>query len=169
VLHLINRMTQVAAWVAAALFAMIGFIVFYEVAMRHAFLAPTSWVEETARVLQIYGVFLAAAWLVGRRAHIRITVLTAHLPPGVQTWLSRGVLLVIGAVAGISAWYGLGLMQFSIDIGQTTDTTLELPMWLLQGPVVAGLVLIVLQALATVIGSFRSPALLGGEQPRSEV
>ena len=42
-------------------------------------------------------------------------------------------------------------------------------MWLLQGPVVAGLVLIVLQVLATVIGSFRSPALLGGEQPRSEV
>jgi len=169
VLHLINRMTQVAAWGAAALFAMSGFIVFYEVAMRHAFLAPTSWVEETARVLQIYGVFLAAAWLVGRREHIRITVLTAHLPPGVQTWLSRVVLLVIGAVAGTSAWYGLGLMQFSIDIGQTTDTTLELPMWLLQGPVVAGLVLIVLQALATVIGSFRSPALLGGEQPRSEV
>ena len=168
-LHLINRMTQVAAWVAAALFAVIGLIVFYEVTMRHAFLAPTSWVEETARVLQIYGVFLAAAWLVGRREHIRITVLTAHLPPAVQTWLSRVVLLVIGAVAGVSAWYGLELMQFSIDIGQTTDTTLELPMWLLQGPVVVGLALIVLQVLATVIGSFRSPGLLAGDQPHSEV
>ena len=168
-LHLINHLTHVAAWVAAALFAAIGLIVFYEVAMRHAFLAPTSWVEETARVLQIYGVFLAAAWLVRRREHIRITVLTAHLPPAVQIWLSRFVLLVIGSVAGVSAWYGLELMQFSIDIGQTTDTTLELPMWLLQGPVVAGLTLIVLQVLATVIGSFRSPALLEGEPPHSEV
>ncbi len=168
-LHLINRLTQVAAVVAAALFAVIGLIVFYEVAMRHAFLAPTSWVEETARVLQIYGVFLAAAWLVGRREHIRITVLTTYLPPPVQMWLSRLVLLAIGAVAGISAWYGVELMQFSIDIGQTTDTTLELPMWLLQGPVVVGLTLIVLQALATVAASFHSPELLGGDQPQSEV
>ena len=168
-LHLINRLTQVAAVVAAALFAVIGLIVFYEVAMRHAFLAPTSWVEETARVLQIYGVFLAAAWLVGRREHIRITVLTTYLPPPVQMWLSRLVLLAIGAVAGISAWYGVELMQFSIDIGQTTDTTLELPMWLLQGPVVVGLTLIVLQALATVAASFHSPELLGGDQPHSEV
>ncbi len=168
-LHLINRLTQVAAVVAAVLFAVIGLIVFYEVAMRHAFLAPTSWVEETARVLQIYGVFLAAAWLVGRREHIRITVLTTYLPPPVQMWLSRLVLLAIGAVAGISAWYGVELMQFSIDIGQTTDTTLELPMWLLQGPVVVGLTLIVLQALATVAASFHSPELLGGDQPHSEV
>ena len=168
-LHLINRLTQVAAVVAAALFAVIGLIVFYEVAMRHAFLAPTSWVEETARVLQIYGVFLASAWLVGRREHIRITVLTAYLPPTAQMWLSRLVLLAIGAVAGISAWYGVELMQFSIDIGQTTDTTLELPMWLLQGPVVVGLTLIVLQALATVAASFHSPELLGGDQPHSEV
>lgn len=168
-LRLIHRMTQAAAGVAAALFAAIGLIVFYEVAMRHAFLAPTSWVEETARVLQIYGVFLAAAWLVGRREHIRITVVTAQLPPAVQAWLARAALLAIGAVAGVSAWYGVELMRFSIDIGQTTDTTLELPMWLLQGPVVAGLALIVLQALATVVGSFRSPALLGGDPPHRGV
>ena len=168
-LNLITRMTQVAAGVAAALFAAIGLIVFYEVVVRHAFLAPTSWVEETARVLQIYGVFLASAWLVGRREHIRITVLTAHLPPTMQMWLSRVVMLAIGAVAGISAWYGIELMRFSIGIGQTTDTTLELPMWLLQGPVVVGLTLIFLQALATVVASFRSPALLGGDQPHSEV
>ena len=169
VLRWIHRLTRFAAWVAAALFAAIGLIVFYEVAMRHAFLAPTSWVEETARVLQIYGVFLAAAWLVGRREHIRITVLTAQLPPTARVWLSRAALLAIGAVAGVSAWYGLELMLFSIDIGQTTDTTLELPMWLLQGPVVAGLVLIALQVLATVVGSFRAPELLGDDPPQSGV
>ncbi len=156
----VERLTRIAAWTAACMFVVIGLIVFYEVVMRHGFLAPTRWVEETARVLQIYGVFLASAWLVGRREHIRITILTANVPPPVRLWLERFSLAVIAAIAGLSAVYGLELMHFSISIGQTTDTTLELPMWVLQGPVVVGLCLVLVQALATLARSFGTPALL---------
>lgn len=166
---LIDSLSRAAAWLAAIMFAVIGLIVFYEVAMRHVFLAPTSWVEETARVLQIYAVFLAAAWLVGRREHIRITVLTTYLPEISRLWLARFALLVIAIIATVSAWYGVELMAFSLSIGQTTDTTLELPMWLLQGPVVAGLGLIVLQALATIALSFRSPERLLDNAPPGDV
>lgn len=164
----IRQSSQLAAWAAALLFALIGLIVFYEVAMRHAFLAPTSWVEETARVLQIYGVFLGTAWLVARREHIRITVLTAYLPPRARFWLARFALLCIAAVSAFSAWQGVELMRFSLSIGQTTDTTLELPMWLLQWPVVAGLGLVVLVSVATVIESFRTPSLLFDASPGAD-
>ena len=39
--------------------AVIVAIFAYEVVMRYVFLNPTRWVEESARVLQVYGVFLA--------------------------------------------------------------------------------------------------------------
>ncbi len=164
----IRHLSQLAAWAAALLFALIGLIVFYEVAMRHAFLAPTSWVEEMARVLQIYGVFLGTAWLVARRQHIRITVLTAYLPPTARFWLARFALLCIAAVSAFSAWQGVELMRFSLSISQTTDTTLELPMWLLQWPVVAGLGLVVLVSVATVVQSFNTPSLLLDDNPGTD-
>ena len=72
IIRAIDRLCVVAAGLAAVLFFVIGLIVTYEVVMRYVFLNPTRWVEESARVLQVYGVFLACAWLVGRREHIRI-------------------------------------------------------------------------------------------------
>ncbi|MDP6517110.1 MAG: TRAP transporter small permease [Alphaproteobacteria bacterium] len=158
--RLIERLSMAAAWLAAATFFAIGLIVTYEVAMRYLFLAPTRWAEETSRVLQVYAVFLACAWLVGRREHIRITVVTALLPPGAQIALARLSLVVIALVAAVAAWYGAVLMQFSIAMGQYTDSTLELPMWLLQAPVAAGLALVAAQAIATFALSLSNPEIL---------
>ena len=160
IIRTIDRLCKVAAGLAAVLFFIIGLIITYEVVMRYVFLNPTSWVEESARVLQVYAVFLACAWLVGRREHIRISVVTGFLDPSLQLWLSRFSLLLVGAASGIGAWYSIGLMRFSISIGQRTDSTLELPMWLLQAPLVAGLLLCAVQALAVVADSFKNPERL---------
>ena len=160
IIRAIDRLCTLAAALAAALFFIIGLIVTYEVVMRYVFLNPTRWVEESARVLQIYAVFLACAWLVGRREHIRITVVSSLLGTGAQLWLARLSLLVVAAVSGTGAWYSGALMRFSISIGQRTDSTLELPMWLLQAPLVLGLMLAALQAFAVMVDSFENPERL---------
>ena len=51
-------------------------------------------------------------------------------------------------------------MQFSVSIQQRTDSTLELPMWLLQAPLVIGLILSAFQAVAVIIDSFEHPESL---------
>ena len=160
IIRAIDRLCSVAAGLAAVLFFIIGVIVTYEVVMRYVFLNPTSWVEESARVLQVYAVFLACAWLVGRREHIRISVVTSYLGPNPQLWLSRFSLLLVGGASAIGAWYSIELMRFSISIGQRTDSSLELPMWLLQAPLVAGLLLAAIQAFAVVADSFEHPERL---------
>ncbi len=141
------------AWCAAALFVIIGLIVAYEVVMRYVFLAPTRWVEEIARVLQIYGVFLACAWLVGRREHIRITALTARVRPAIRAWFERIALLCIAAIAAACTWASVELIRFSIDMAQYTDSVLALPMWLVQLPVPVGLALVTAQAIACIVWS----------------
>ena len=120
-------------------------------------------------MLQIYAVFLACAWLVARREHIRVTVLTAYLPRAAQLVLGRLSLLAVAGVAGLSAWFGVELMRFSIDMGQNTDTTLELPMWLLQAPVSLGLAIVAAQALASLAASFLDPAPLLDARPQADL
>ena len=158
--RLIEGASRLCGWLAAAAFFALGLIVAYEVAMRYLFLAPTRWVEEVARLLQIYAVFLAAAWLVARREHIRITVLAGALPRRARLWLARLVLLLVALVAGAGAWQAGALLRFSLEMEQYTDSTLGLPMWLLQAPLVAGLGLAGLQALATLWRSFAEPERL---------
>ncbi len=165
----IMGVSRVTAWLAAGAFFVIGLIVTYEVVMRYGFLAPTRWVEETARLLQIYGVFLACAWLVGRREHIRITVLTARLPRGAKVWLGRLSLIVVAAIAAFAAQSAGALMLSAIERGERTDSTLELPMWLLHAPVVIGLGLAALQALALAIASLSEPALIADDDPPPEI
>ena len=165
ILRAINYCSTFAARLASALLFIIGLIITYEVVMRYVFLNPTRWVEESARVLQVYAVFLACAWLVGKRKHIRITVVTGLLGPRIQLWLGRISLLFVAMVSATCAWYSGKLMQFSVSIQQRTDSTLALPMWLLQAPLVIGLILSALQAVAVIIDSFDHPeSLTDGRQ-----
>lgn len=158
----VGAASRAAAWAAAAAFVVIGLIVAWEVFMRYVFGAPTRWVEETARVLQIYGVFLGCAWLVGQRAHIRIQVVANALPPGGRRWADRFALAVAGAAAAAGAWYAVALLRFAAETGQYTDSTLELPMWALHAPVAAGLGLAAAQAGACLAESFAAPDEAGG-------
>jgi TRAP-type C4-dicarboxylate transport system permease small subunit len=155
--------------VAAGAFFVIGIIVTWEVVARYLLGAPTRWVEETAAILQIYGVFLACAWLVARRDHIRITVLTAHLPLVARSWLARASLAVVALVAGFAAWSSSALLLSAIERGERTDSTLELPMWLLHAPVMVGLGLTALQAMAMIWLSFDDPALITEDHAGSDV
>lgn len=167
--RLVERTSQATAWLAAGAFFVIGLIVTYEVVMRYVFTAPTRWVEETASLLQIYGVFLACAWLVARREHIRITVVTARLPQAVRLWVARASLLIVAVIAGFAAWSATELMASAITRGERTDSTLELPMWLLHAPVVVGLGLAALQALATAWASLDDPTLIAEDRPRTDL
>lgn len=152
-------LSRAGGWLAAVIIVTIGLVVAYEASMRYLFNAPTRWAEETARILQIAMIYFATAFLVARRAHIRITAVTAHVGPAGRLWLGRLAMLFTMAVAGIAAWQALLLLRFSLSIGQRTDSTLELPMWLLQGPLVIGLALAALQALMLLVQSFSEPGL----------
>ncbi len=167
--RLITSTSKATAWLAAAAFFVIGLIVTYEVVMRYVFTAPTRWVEEIASLLQIYGVFLACAWLVARREHIRITVVTARLPQTVRLWVARASLIVVAAIAAFAAWSASDLAWSTITRGERTDSTLELPMWLLHAPVVVGLGLAALQALATVWASFDDPTVIAEDRPQADL
>jgi TRAP-type C4-dicarboxylate transport system permease small subunit len=76
--------------------AIMFLVVIYQVVMRDVFTKPPTWSDELARYLYVYMVFLGAAHISRKQAHIRMDVLPARL-----AGRARAVLLLVLELAAI--------------------------------------------------------------------
>ena len=64
---------------------------------------------------QHYLTMLGAPWLVRKRGHVHVELVTAMLPRPLQTALSRAVAGLCVAVCVVLAWYGIELVSQNIE------------------------------------------------------
>jgi len=100
-------------WMLLALYIYIVAVIFVEVVRRFVLSYSSVWGEETARYTFIYLVWIGAAAAVRDRAHIRIDVLLAFLPPRV----CAGVLLLGDA---LMAFFAVVVFYFSMRFFMTS-------------------------------------------------
>jgi TRAP-type C4-dicarboxylate transport system permease small subunit len=81
-------------------------VIIYQVVMRDLFAKPPTWSDELARYLYIYMVFLGAAHISRKHAHIRMDMLPARL-----AGRARALLLLVLEVATI------GFLIFAVRSG----------------------------------------------------
>ncbi|WP_419910807.1 TRAP transporter small permease [Hoeflea sp.] len=147
-IRLADTISEFTGRLAAWIFFAIGLIVTYEVAMRYLFTAPTIWVDETARIGQIWAAYLAAAYTLKHREMIVID-LVFRMPGTVgRRLLETFALLVIGLFCFMTVYYGFGLWLQATLRGHTTDTVLALPRWFTDASVWLGFALLGLQVIA---------------------
>ncbi len=147
----IDQVSEGAGRLAAWIFVVLGFCVAYEVVMRYVFTAPTIWVDEIARIGQVWAAYLAAAFTLKHREMVVIDV--AFRTPGS---LSRKLaetfsLLVIGLFCWVTVYYGYQLWFRAMMRGHTTDTYLALPRWFTDASVWIGFGLLAFQVIAELI------------------
>lgn len=125
---------------AVAIFVIIG-INAGNVAFRHLFGFAWSWAEEAMLFAMIFGVFAGSTSAAWRGSHMHFDMFLGYLPPRWRTAaivftgiLGAGVLLILA-----NASYRVVSLLFSF--GQTS-IALGFPMWIAQGCVLAGFVLI---------------------------
>ena len=70
----LEKAIKYSGYTAAGLYVLIGFIVSFEVISRYIFNAPTIWVNEISRLLQIWATYLALTYTFHNKEFIRITV-----------------------------------------------------------------------------------------------
>ena len=75
----LDNLIKYSGYLASALFILIGFIVSFEVISRYVFNAPTVWVNEISRFLQIWATYLALTYSFHKNDFIRITVIYDRL------------------------------------------------------------------------------------------
>lgn len=138
---------KLCAW---GLFA-VGFFIMYEIIARYVFTAPTIWVDEVSRIIQIWAVYLAAAYVLKNREMVTIEVLFRdHSTLRRRIAESIGLIVMMG-FAGVAVYYGFQMWLKEALAGHTTDTYLAPPKWLTQAPVWVGCVLLALQGVAEFI------------------
>lgn len=132
---------KLSAW---GLFA-IGFFITFEIVMRYAFIAPTIWVDEVSRIIQIWAIFLAAPYVLKAREMVTIELILKDPNSLGRKVAETFAILVLFVFATVAAYYGFQLWLKSTLLGHTTDTYLAPPKMLTHAPVWVGCVLLILQ------------------------
>ena len=146
-----DRLTRMLAWIAAALFALSGGMLTYEVIARYFFIRPTTWAAELSQLCLIWGSLIAMAWALGSDHHISVDALVVRLSGKLRRWMEAAVMLVIAVFSAVVFWYGWWIFLDSFERGRTTGSMLDLPSWIAELAVPVGFGLLFLQALVEFI------------------
>ena len=127
-------------------------LVVYAILQRYFLDTPLKWGDELAGYLLVALVMLGAAETLRRGEHIAIDLVTDRVGPGLKRVLAVVAnLAVIGfaVVLGLSAWESI---SFAYDFGSYSPGYLEVATWIPQLPMLIGAGLLILVALALLIG-----------------
>jgi len=147
----IDQISEITGRFAAWMFFAIGVFITYEVFMRYVFTAPTIWVDETARIMQIWATYLGAAFALKHRQMITIDVAFRDPRSTMRKIIETFALLVIILFCTVATYYGYELWLKATLKGHTTDSYLGTPKWLTHASIWIGFGLLALQALAEII------------------
>lgn len=146
VITVLDRLGRIGGVLTTLTIWLLAITVTYDVALR-TFGVPTLWAAEVSIYLMIAMAFLGAGATQNVDGHFRVTFVRDLCPPKLRTCLDVVALLLATAFAvlfTIGAWK---VTSFSWMLDFKTSTLLEIPLWILQGLMVIGGVLLTLATL----------------------
>jgi TRAP-type C4-dicarboxylate transport system permease small subunit len=99
----------------------------YEVVMRYAFAAPTSWVHEISVTLAAAAFAIGGPYVHDTRQHIAITFFFDRMPPRARRAVRVLQSLLIAAFLALLTWTAGKQALVSIDERETSGTALNWP------------------------------------------
>ena len=145
--RLFDKFTDLTGSLAALMFFLVGLFVTWEVVMRYVLVAPTIWVDEVSRILQIWATFLAAAYVLRHRELIVIDALFKDKDSLARKVSETFSIFVIAVFSLVTAKYGFDHWLKATLAGHTTDSFLAPPKWRTHASVWVGFGLLALQCV----------------------
>ena len=140
----IEGINKVAGLISGLLLLLVGGMMCCEVLLR-ANGRPSAWLPEWSGYLFSWAMVGGAAYTLMRKRHVQVELLQMHLSPRLNA-----ILDFIGSLMGLAfcALVSFSGWQYFIDTlqtGETTSTTLRIPLWIISLPIFVSFVLLVLQ------------------------
>ncbi len=126
-----DRLVDAMALVSAALLVWLMVAVVASVIMRNAGLQPFAWLFTSTEYSMLYITMLGAPWLVRKRGHVHIELVTAALPDPARILLSRLVAAACVAICLYLGWKGYQLVQTNLARGDFDVRSYYFPRWIL--------------------------------------
>ena len=163
---IIGRTSKAAAQLSGFATLALAVTISFDVLMRYFFNRPQLIVDEVAPFLLLLVVFGAAAQTFRVGGHVRVDLVTAHLPAGARAWL-RAVNLSIGVVfLAVVIWVTTQSALTAYRYGRVSAVMLY-PLWVPMLLIPAGLLLMALCMVGTLRRQLK--ATLGPRASRDEV
>lgn len=115
--------TEVA--LSVILLGALSVVLMFQVFSRYVMAYPFTWTEELARFIFIWMVFIGAAALASKNAHIAVTFITEVSPPALAKWIVRFAALVMTVATGVVAWASFEFVEATAKL---PSPALGLPM-----------------------------------------
>ena len=127
-------------WAMLAMASVIFVVICATVFTRYLLNLVPSWSEEIPRYMLVWITYLGAALCVHYQEHISLAIFFRLLPVRLQRFGRLVLNLMVGAVGGIMAVYGIGLMrQFGEDLMESIPVT---NFWLYLAMPVSGVLIV---------------------------
>ena len=163
---MIGRASEAAALLSGLATLALAVLISFDVLMRYFFNRPQLIVDEVGPFLLLLVIFGAVAQTFRLGGHVRVDLVTSHLPPAVRAWL-RAINLMIGIVfLAVVIWVTTQSALTALRYGRVSAVLLY-PLWVPMLLIPAGLLL---RALC-MIGALGRPleAAIGPRAGRDEV
>jgi TRAP-type mannitol/chloroaromatic compound transport system permease small subunit len=119
--------------------------------MRKVFNAPIEGSFEITEASLVLLVCLSLAYTQARRGHIRVMLVTRHLPMTVQHWLYAFVLLIGAVFFAWCAYASWGYAVRSYNLNEQEWGLIRFPLWPVKISIFVGVALLALQYLLDAI------------------
>lgn len=143
--------------IAGALTFAVMCLVVANAVMRYGFNRPISGTLELTESALPLMIFLSLALTQFDGGHIRVVVLTQHLPQGLQRGLTVAAMILGAVLFAWAAWAGWNLAMRSLAMHEMERGSIRFPLWPVKFAVFFGLGLLAVQFLIDAIH-----AALGG-------
>ncbi len=163
---MIGGASKAASFLGGLATLVIGGAITSDVLLRYFLNRPLQGVDEIAGFLQVLVVFWGCAYAFQQGGHIRVDLVTSHLPGPVRAWL-RVVSLVLGlALLGVVCWVTTQSALTAYRY-QRVSVVMLYVLWPAMLLIPTGLALMAVAMLATLGRQIR--AALGPREDRDEV
>jgi len=140
------------AAIAALMLVWLMVAIVLSVTLRNIGMQPWAWLFTSTEYGVLYMTMLGAPWLVRKKGHVHIELLTAALPETARQVLSRLVALGCVLICGYLAWKGYQLVQVNIARMDFDVRAYFFPRWMLTIAFPVSFGLMALEFLRFVVG-----------------
>ncbi|TYC64246.1 TRAP transporter small permease [Rhodobacterales bacterium] len=126
-----DRLIDLMALAAALLLIWLMVSIVISVTMRNIGIQPFSWLFTSSEYALLYMTMLGSPWLVRKKGHVHIELVTAKLPETGRVIVSRLVALLCVLVCLVLAWKGFDLFQTNLARNDYDVRAYFYPRWLL--------------------------------------
>lgn len=150
-INLIDKLSKIAGMISAIFMVLIVVLVNLEIIVRTLFNKSTHIADEYSSYFLVVVVLMGLAYAMRHDAHIRVEVIRTRMNNSIKRSIDILCFLFAIILSSYATYYAIFMTHDVYVVGVTADSISETPLYLPQLIIPVGLILFILQLMASLI------------------